>query len=65
MNIIFRVPNTTFRVPNTNCRVLNTNCRVPISKDGDVNLSNEQYYLKASSEFANSTSEGDRLLARV
>ncbi|WP_256874894.1 hypothetical protein [Nostoc sp. C052] len=26
---------------------------------------NEQYYLKASSELANSTSEGDRLLARV
>ncbi|MEH1850524.1 MAG: hypothetical protein V7L11_02295 [Nostoc sp.] len=51
MNIIFRVPNTTFRVP--------------ISKDGDVNLSNEQYYLKASSENANYKSEGDRLLARV
>ncbi|MEH2051153.1 hypothetical protein [Nostoc sp.] len=44
---------------------MNTNFRVAISKDGDLNLSNKEYYLKASSEFANSTAEGDRLLARV
>ncbi|MBN3885729.1 MAG: hypothetical protein V7K64_19145 [Nostoc sp.] len=44
---------------------LNTNFRVPISKDGDLSLSNYQYYLKASSEYANSKSEGDRPLARV
>ncbi|MEH2248701.1 hypothetical protein [Nostoc sp.] len=56
LNINFRVLNTTFRVPNTNFRV-------PISKDGDLGLSNEQYYLKASSEYANSTSEAySRLL---
>ncbi|MCC5627578.1 hypothetical protein LC613_05195 [Nostoc sphaeroides CHAB 2801] len=60
-NTTFRVPNTTFRVPNTTFRVLNTNFRVPntifrvlntifrvpISKDGNLSLSNDQYYLKA------------------
>ncbi|MEH2245742.1 hypothetical protein [Nostoc sp.] len=44
---------------------LNTNFRLPISKDGYLGLSNEQYYLKASSEYANSTSQGYVPLARV
>ncbi|MEH2143035.1 hypothetical protein [Nostoc sp.] len=64
-NPIFRVANTTFRVANTTFRVANTIFRVPISKDGHLSLSNEQYYLKASCECVNCTSEGYIPLARV
>lgn len=44
---------------------LNTIFRVPISKHGDLDLTNEQYYLKASCEYANSRSQGYVPLARV
>ncbi|MEH2435275.1 MAG: hypothetical protein V7K25_13650 [Nostoc sp.] len=36
---------------------MNTSFRVLISKDGDLSLSNDQYYIKISSEYANCTSE--------
>ncbi|MCC5659311.1 hypothetical protein LC608_20490 [Nostoc sp. XA010] len=63
LNSNFRVPNTNFRVPNTNFQVPNPSFRVLISKDGDLSLSNDQYYLKISSEYAKCTSEAcSRLL---